>query len=129
MNRPSCHRDRCAGLFLDLNSYFASVRAATRSGAARQAGAGRAGEQRHHRRDRRERRGERYGISTGTPVWESEAACAATLIVTPARHEKYVEFHDAILAEIWKHIPVTKVCSIDEVACRLLDNENSPAAA
>ncbi|MDB5703571.1 MAG: type secretion protein ImpB [Sphingomonas bacterium] len=70
----------------------------------------------------------RYGISTGTPVWEAKRLCR-DLIVTPARHEKYVEFHDAIIAEIWKHVPVTKVCSIDEVACRLLDNENSLEAA
>jgi DNA polymerase-4 len=70
----------------------------------------------------------RYGISTGTPVWEAKRLCRE-VIVTPARHEKYVEFHDAIVAEIWKHIPVTKVCSIDEVACRLLDNENSREAA
>ncbi|GAA0307190.1 DNA polymerase IV [Sphingomonas oligophenolica] len=70
----------------------------------------------------------RYGISTGTPVWEAKRLCR-DLIVTPARHEKYVEFHDAIIAEIWKHIPVTRVCSIDEVACRLLDNENSVEAA
>jgi len=34
-----------------------------------------------------------------------------------------------IVAEIWRHIPVTRVCSIDEVACRLLDNENSLDAA
>ncbi|OYY72968.1 type VI secretion protein ImpB [Sphingomonas sp. 28-63-12] len=70
----------------------------------------------------------KFGIKTGTPVWEAKRLCR-DLIVTPARHDKYVEFHDAIVAEIWKHIPVTKVCSIDEVACRLLDNENSPAAA
>lgn len=70
----------------------------------------------------------RYGIKTGTPVWEAKRLCR-DLIITPARHERYVEFHDAIVAEIWRHIPVTKVCSIDEVACQLLDNENSPAAA
>jgi DNA polymerase-4 len=69
-----------------------------------------------------------YGISTGTPIWEAKRKCR-DLIVVPARHEKYVEFHQAIVAEIWNHIPVTKVCSIDEVACRLLDNENSPEAA
>ncbi|WP_245843883.1 Y-family DNA polymerase [Sphingomonas spermidinifaciens] len=65
----------------------------------------------------------RYGISTGTPVWEAKRLCRS-LVVTPARHRRYVEFHDAIVAEIWKHVPVTHVCSIDEVACRLLDNEN-----
>jgi DNA polymerase-4 len=70
----------------------------------------------------------RYGISTGTPVWEAKRKCR-DILIAPARHEKYVEFHEAILAEIWKHIPVTHVCSIDEVACRLLDNENSPEAA
>jgi DNA polymerase IV len=70
----------------------------------------------------------RYGISTGTPVWEARRLCR-DLLVTPARHEKYVEFHEAILAEIWRHIPVTHICSIDEVACRLLDNENSMEAA
>ncbi|GAA4764663.1 DNA polymerase IV [Stakelama sediminis] len=70
----------------------------------------------------------RYGISTGTPVWEAKRKCP-DLIVTSARHNRYVEFHEAILAEIENHIPVTKVCSIDEVACRLLDNENAPDQA
>ena len=70
----------------------------------------------------------RYGITTGTPVWEAKRVCKE-LLIAPARHDKYVEFHDAVIAEIWKHIPVTHVCSIDEVACRLLDNENSPDQA
>ena len=70
----------------------------------------------------------RFGISTGTPVWEAKRLCR-DIVVTPARHERYVEFHEAILAEIWRHIPVTRVCSIDEVACRLLDNENDPETA
>ncbi|NML05570.1 type VI secretion protein ImpB [Sphingomonas sp. G-3-2-10] len=70
----------------------------------------------------------RYGISTLTPVWEAKRKCR-DLVVAPAQHEKYVEFHDRIIEEIWKHVPVTMVCSIDEVACRLLDNENSLEAA
>ena len=65
----------------------------------------------------------RYGISTGTPVWQAKQLCP-DVVVTPARHDRYVAFHDAIVAEIGRHIPVTHVCSIDEVACRLLDNEN-----
>lgn len=65
----------------------------------------------------------KYGISTGTAVWEAKRLCR-DLMIAPAQHQRYVEFHDAIIQEIWKHIPVTKVCSIDEVACRLLDNEN-----
>ncbi|HEX8301887.1 type VI secretion protein ImpB [Sphingomonas sp.] len=70
----------------------------------------------------------KFGIGTGTPVWEAKRLCR-DLIVTPARHDKYVEFHERIVEEVWRHIPVTHVCSIDEVACRLLDNENSPEAA
>ena len=70
----------------------------------------------------------RFGIRTGTPVWEAKRRCRE-LIITPARHDRYVAFHEAIVAEIWRHIPVTQVCSIDEVACRLMDNENSVAAA
>ena len=42
-----------------------------------------------------------------------------------ARHECYVEFHHRLIEEIERHIPVTSVCSIDEVACRLMDNEIS----
>ena len=70
----------------------------------------------------------RFGIATGTPVWEAKQLCRE-VVVTPARHRRYVEFHDAIVAEIWRHIPVTRVCSIDEVACRLLDNENDRTSA
>jgi DNA polymerase IV len=70
----------------------------------------------------------RYGISTGTPVWEAKTKCP-DLIVAPPQHELYVDYHDRIVAEIERHIPVTKICSIDEVACRLLDNENDEGAA
>lgn len=111
-------------LFLDLNAYFASV----------------------EQQERPELRGrpvivapggidttvaiaasyeaKRLGISTGTPVWEAKRKCPDLEIVSP-RHELYVDYHNRIVAEIERHIPVTKVCSIDEVACRLLDNENS----
>ena len=69
-----------------------------------------------------------FGIGTGTPVWEAKSRCR-DLIVVDAQHSRYVEFHHAIVAEVWRHIPVTRVCSIDEVACRLLDNENGPDQA
>ena len=67
-----------------------------------------------------------FGIRTGTPIWEAKAKCR-DLIVVPARHEEYVRFHHAIIAEVERHVPVTAVCSIDEVACRLCDNENTRA--
>ena len=68
-----------------------------------------------------------FGIRTGTPIWEAKAKCR-DLIVVPARHDEYVRFHHRIIAEVESHVPVTAVCSIDEVACRLCDNENSVAS-
>lgn len=67
-----------------------------------------------------------YGIRTGTPIWEAKAKCRG-LIVVPARHEEYVRYHHRIIAEVEKHVPVAAICSIDEVACRLCDNENAKA--
>ncbi|GGI69168.1 DNA polymerase IV [Polymorphobacter multimanifer] len=68
-----------------------------------------------------------YGIRTGTKIWEAKAKCR-DLIVVPGQHEHYVRFHHRIIEEVGRHVPVYAVCSIDEVACRLLDNENSEAA-
>ncbi len=67
-----------------------------------------------------------FGIKTGTPIWQAKAMCR-DLVVVPARHQEYVRFHHAIIEEVERHVPVTAVCSIDEVACRLMDNENSVA--
>ncbi len=68
-----------------------------------------------------------FGIRTGTKIWEARALCR-DLVIVPGRHEDYVRFHHQIIAEVARHVPVTAVCSIDEVACRLMDNENSVAA-
>jgi DNA polymerase IV len=65
-----------------------------------------------------------FGVRTGTPVWQAKKLCPG-LICVVARHDRYVEFHERIVREVEQHIPVTAVCSIDEVACRLMDNETS----
>ena len=65
-----------------------------------------------------------FGVKTGTPIYEAKRLCPG-LICVLARHERYVEFHHRLIEEIEQHIPVTAVCSIDEVACRLMDNEIS----
>lgn len=70
----------------------------------------------------------KYGVKTNTPIWEARKMCPG-LVVVVAQHQKYVEFHQKILKEIDRHIPVTAVCSIDEMACRLMKNEQSLEAA
>lgn len=69
-----------------------------------------------------------YGVKTGTPVYEARRRCPG-LVCVLADHRRYVEFHQRILAEIDRHLPVSAVCSIDEMACYLMDNETSPARA
>jgi DNA polymerase IV len=65
-----------------------------------------------------------FGVKTGTMIHEAKRLCPGLTCVL-ARHERYVEFHHGLIEEIERHIPVTAVCSIDEVACRLMDNEIS----
>lgn len=65
-----------------------------------------------------------FGVKTGTPVYEAKRMCPK-LICVLAQHEAYLHFHHRILQEIDKYLPVARVCSIDEVACELMDNENS----
>lgn len=63
-----------------------------------------------------------YGIKTGTKIHEARRLCPG-LIVVQARHDVYVRLHHRIRAEVDRHIPIEKVCSIDEVACRLMGAE------
>ncbi len=69
-----------------------------------------------------------FGIKTGTPVWEAKQRCPG-LICVLANHEHYTRFHQRIKEEVERHIPIDVVASIDEVACRLMDNETSIARA
>ncbi len=69
-----------------------------------------------------------FGIKTGTKIYEAKQRCPE-LIVVPARHELYVKFHKKVCEEVDHHIPIAKVCSIDEVACALMGPERVPANA
>jgi DNA polymerase IV len=69
-----------------------------------------------------------FGVKTGTPIWEARQKCPG-LICVLARHDAYVEYHHRAIDEINRHIPVTDVCSIDEMAARLMQNEAGASAA
>ena len=64
-----------------------------------------------------------YGIKTGTMIYEAKRLCPK-LICIQANHENYVTYHHKILEEIDKYIPIEIIASIDEVACRLIGKQN-----
>jgi DNA polymerase IV len=113
---------RVGWLFLDLNSYFASV----------------------EQQDRPELRGrpvgvvavntdstcclaasyeaKAYGIKTGTGVKDAKTLCPHINIVE-ARPKLYVEYKEKIKKAIEENLPVYKAFSVDEMACQLMGRE------
>jgi DNA polymerase-4 len=115
-------------LFLDLNSYFASVEQELRPELRRRpvavvplladttcciAASYEA---------------KQFGVRTGTQVGEAKRLCPGIVLVE-ARHELYVEYHHRIVEAVESCVPVTSVMSIDEMACRLLGCEQPLLAA
>lgn len=115
-------------LFLDLNSYFASV----------------------EQNERPELRGKpvavvavmtdstcaiaasyeakAFGIRTGTPIWEARRRCPDLQLIQ-ARHDLYVDYHHRIVEEVDRHLPVDTIASIDEMAGPLAPADRDPARA
>ena len=69
-----------------------------------------------------------YGVKTGTMIYEAKKLCPE-LICVEAKHENYVAYHHKILAEIDKYIPIEIIASIDEVACKLIGNQKQEEQA
>src|SRR5271154_31367 len=111
-------------LYVDFNSYFASVEQGLRPELRGQPIAVVAVETDSTCAIAASYEAKAFGVKTGTPIYEAKRLCPGLTCVL-ARHERYVEFHHGLIEEIERHIPVTAVCSIDEVACRLMDNEIS----
>jgi DNA polymerase IV len=115
-------------LFLDLNSYFASVEQ----------------EVRPELRNRpvavvpsmvnttcciaASYEAKARGVKTGTMVKEALELCPE-LVLVEGRHELYTEYHNKIVKAVETCIPVTAVRSIDEMVCQLIGRERSLLAA
>jgi len=68
------------------------------------------------------------GVKTGTMVKEAKELCPEIVFVE-GRHELYTEYHEKIVKAVETCIPVTAVKSIDEMVCQLIGRERSLLAA
>ncbi len=106
-------------LFLDMNSYFASVEQQVQS----------------HLRGKptavvtvdadstvciaASYEAKAFGVTTGTPLGEARMKCSGLNVVV-ARHELYVAFHEKIKKAVEENcLHISKVVSVDEMECRL----------
>ena len=115
-------------LFVDLNSYFASVEQETRP------------ELRGHpiavvpmMADTTcciaaSYEAKAFGVRTGTIVADAKRMCPGITLIE-ARHELYVDYHHRIVEAVENCLPVSAVLSIDEMACRLMGRERPLLAA
>jgi DNA polymerase-4 len=69
-----------------------------------------------------------FGIKTGTLVREARRLCP-DVIPVQANHRLYTDYHERILKAVDTCLPVEKVMSIDEVACRLMGTERQVPVA
>jgi DNA polymerase-4 len=63
-----------------------------------------------------------FGVKTGTRVDDAKKMCPR-LVCVQARHDAYVKFHHAIVDAVESCVPVHAVVSIDEMACRLTGSQ------
>ena len=69
-----------------------------------------------------------HGVKTGTMVGDAKRMCPG-LVLVEGRHELYTAYHHRIVEAVESCIPVTAVLSIDEMACRLMGRERPLLAA
>ncbi len=70
----------------------------------------------------------RYGIRTGTKVFEARRLCP-DLEIVEARPPLYVQTHEQIVAAVDSVLPIDKVTSIDEMFCKLGLRQRNPVEA
>jgi DNA polymerase IV len=69
-----------------------------------------------------------FGVKTGTVVADAKRMCPEIVLVE-GRHELYTEFHHRVVEAVETCLPVTAILSIDEMACRLMGRERPFLAA
>jgi DNA polymerase-4 len=69
-----------------------------------------------------------FGVRTGTVVAEARRMCPEIIFVE-GRHELYTQYHHRVVEAVESCLPVTSILSIDEMACRLIGRERPLLAA
>ncbi|HVW78020.1 MAG TPA: hypothetical protein VHB45_10435 [Alloacidobacterium sp.] len=69
-----------------------------------------------------------YGVQTGTDVAEARRLCPGIAFVQ-AQQDAYVHFHRRICEVVQQCLPVEQVLSIDEMSCRLMGRQCEPENA
>ena len=69
-----------------------------------------------------------FGVTTGTQVGEAKRMCPG-LVLVEVRHELYVDYHRRVVEAVESCVPVSSVRSIDEMACELIGREQPLLAA
>lgn len=69
-----------------------------------------------------------FGVKTGTVVADAKRMCPEIVLVE-GRHELYTEYHHRVVEAVESCLPVTAILSIDEMACRLMGRERPLLAA
>lgn len=69
-----------------------------------------------------------YGVKTGMAVKDAKKLCP-NLRCTTGHHDLYVRYHHEIISQVIKHTPINKICSIDELSSRLPPNKRNVVAA
>src|ERR1700730_4737823 len=70
----------------------------------------------------------RLGITTGTLLREARRICPE-VIPAQANHRLYTDYHERILKAVDTCLPIEKILSIDEMACRLMGTERQVPVA
>lgn len=115
-------------LFVDLNAYFASCEQAANPRFKGKPLIVRPSNSEYTSAVATSYEAKALGIKNGMRVYEARKICPQ-LIVCDARHELYVEYHHKIVEAVENVLPVDKIYSVDEMACRLIDEEQTVLGA
>jgi DNA polymerase-4 len=110
-------------LFLDMNSYFASVEQQVRPELRGKPTAVVTVDVDSTVCIAASYEAKKFGVSTGTQLGEAKRKCPELQVVV-ARHDVYVEYHEKIKKAVEDNcLHISKIVSVDEMECRLLGRE------